>query len=310
MSVCSASLKRTISYYPPGKARKLVASHVTSSTVHLAWRAATRGDGRLAGYRVYRNAEVLGQTESTRMTARHLFSGQEYSFYVRAVDTNGIQGPRSRIVTIRTPAPAKTTGNATAFILESDGESFADLQRHYMHVGTILPTYFNCTPAGGSMGVDDPLVTSWALRRGIVVEPRFNCQNVAALKAILTNSAVQQHLISQLVNLTTKYGYQGINIDFESNDALRLPQPAHELRHPFLGGAPRAGQEALDGGLGGVLQPAHRAGRFLRLQGAFGRGGRDLRHGLGQVVGGQPAGRPRSRCRGSRACSATSTRCP
>jgi spore germination protein YaaH len=218
VSACSASLKRTISYYPPGKARKLVASHVTSSTVRLAWRAAVRGDGRLAGYRVYRNTEVLGQIESTRMTARHLFSGQEYSFYVRAVDTNGIQGPRSRIVTIRTPAPEKTTGNSTGFILESDGESFADLQRHYLHVGTILPTYFNCTPSGTSKGVDDPLVTSWALRRGLVVEPRFNCQNEAAIKAILTNSAVQQHIISQLVNLTLKYGYQGINIDFESND--------------------------------------------------------------------------------------------
>jgi spore germination protein YaaH len=219
VSVCSASFKRTISYYPPGKAKKLVVTHVRSSSVHLAWRRATAGDGRMAGYRVYRNGEVVRQTESIRLTAQHLFAGKEYSFYVRAVDTNGVQGPRSRIENITTPEPERTTGNATAFVLESDGASFADLQRNYLHVGTILPTYFNCTPAGGSMGVDDPLVTSWALRRGLRVEPRFNCQNMAALKAILTNSAVQQHLIAQLVNLTLKYGYQGINIDFESNDA-------------------------------------------------------------------------------------------
>jgi spore germination protein YaaH len=62
-------------------------------------------------------------------------------------------------------------------------------------------------------------VTSWAQARGLVVEPRFNCQNMTALKAILTNPAVQQRTIAQLVQLTLTYGYQGINVDFESNDA-------------------------------------------------------------------------------------------
>lgn len=219
VSLCPASLTRTISYYPPGRAKHLVASRVRSSSVHLTWRSAAAGDGHMAGYRVYRDGEVVRQTEQPRLTAQNLFSGKAYSFYVRAVDSNGVQGERSRIVYIRTPAPPLTTGNATAFVLESDGASFADLQRHYMHIGTILPTYFNCTPAGSVIGVDDPLVTAWAVRRGIRVEPRFNCQNMAALKAMLTNQAVQQHVIAQLVQLTLKHGYQGINIDFESNDA-------------------------------------------------------------------------------------------
>jgi spore germination protein YaaH len=219
VSVCGKSLQRTISYFPPGRTRRLVASKLTSSSVRLSWQPARRGDGRMVGYRVYRNGDVVKQTERTHLTIRRLFSDSRYRFDVRAVDSNGIQGPRTRFVDLRTPPPEKTTGNATAFVLESDGASFGDLQDHYTHVGTIFPTYFNCTDPGGSKGVDDPLVTSWAERRGITVEPRYNCQNMTALKAILTKPTVQSHLVSQLVNLTLKYGYQGINIDFESNDA-------------------------------------------------------------------------------------------
>ncbi len=219
VSICPASITRTIGYYPPGKTGGLAASSVTASSVHLTWHAAAHGDGRLAGYRVYRNGDVVQQTEGTHLTVRNLFSDTEYGFVVRAVDTNGVQGHASRTVTVTTRTPARTTGNATAFILASDGESFADLQRHYMHVGTIFPTYFNCTSAGGVTGVDDPLVTTWSRQRGITVEPRFNCQNMAALKAILTNQTVQNATISALVNLTIAHGYQGINVDFESNDA-------------------------------------------------------------------------------------------
>ncbi len=219
VSACAATMQRTISYFPPGRTGGLVASRLTSTSVHLKWHAARRGDGGIAGYRVYRNGEVLKQIEATHLTVGNLFTDTAYSFDVRAVDANGIQGGRSKIVSVTTPPPVHTTGNASAFVLESDGASFADLQRHYMRIGTIFPTYFNCTPAGPVTGANDPLVTSWSLARGITVEPRFNCQNQAALKAILTNPSVQQHVIAQLVQLTTTYGYQGINIDFESNDA-------------------------------------------------------------------------------------------
>jgi spore germination protein YaaH len=219
VSICPASITRTIVYHAPGKARGLVASSVTASSVHLAWRAAARGDGRPAGYRVYRNGEVVRQVENTHVTVRNLFSDTEYRFVVRAVDTNGVQGRPSRTVGVTTRTPPRTTGDASAFVLASDGGSFADLQRHYMHVGTIFPTYFNCTPGGGVTGVDDPLVTTWSRERGISVEPRFNCQSPSGLRAILTNQTVQAAAISALVNLTTAHGYQGINVDFESNDA-------------------------------------------------------------------------------------------
>lgn len=219
VSVCAAKLVHTITYYPPGRTTGLTESHLASTSVRLAWNAARRGDGRLSGYRVYRNGEVVGQIEATHLVVRNLFSDTPYSFYVRAVDVNGIQGRRSPVVRVTTTGPAQTTGNASAFVLESDGASFADLQQHYTKVGTIFPTYFNCTPSGGLMGADDPLVTGWALARGIRVEPRYNCQNMAALRAILTNQAVQQRLIVQLVSLAVANNYGGINIDFESNDA-------------------------------------------------------------------------------------------
>ena len=58
ISACSASLTRTINYYRPGMAGHLVAAKPTETSVFLAWRPARRGDGHMAGYRVYRNGEV------------------------------------------------------------------------------------------------------------------------------------------------------------------------------------------------------------------------------------------------------------
>jgi spore germination protein YaaH len=219
VSVCAARLVHRISYYPPGGTHGLTDSRLGSTSVRLAWKPAHRGDGRLQGYRVYRNGEVVGQIEATHLMVRKLFSDTAYSFYVRAVDVNGIQGHRSKVVRVRTSGPAQTSGDVSAFVLESDGASFADLQQYYTKVGTIFPTYFNCTTSGGLMGVDDPLVTGWALARGIRVEPRYNCQSMTALKAILTNQSVQQRLIVQLVSQAVAHNYGGINIDFESNDA-------------------------------------------------------------------------------------------
>ena len=219
VSACGAVMQRTIAFYPPSKPGKLTVGSVSSSAVHLVWTAATPGDGRLVGYRVYRNGAVVGQVAHTHATVRNLYSSTAYNFYVRAVDSTGRQGPRSRMVFATTLRPPPTRGHAAAFVLTSDGQSFADLQRHYMHVGTIYPTYFNCTPTGGIRGVDDPLVTAWAEARKIAVEPRLNCQDVTAIQAILTNATVQHQIISQLVALTSAHGYAGINIDFESAPA-------------------------------------------------------------------------------------------
>jgi spore germination protein YaaH len=219
VSACGAVMRQTILYHPPGMPTGLAVSAVTWGSVHLAWAAAPRGDGRLVGYRVYRNGVVVRQTTHRQVTLGNLYSAKAYNFYVRAVDSNGVQGARSRYVFATTSLPPPTHGHAAAFVLASDGESFADLRRHYMQIGSIYPTYYNCTPTAGIMGADDQLVTSWASARRIAVEPRFNCQNVAAIQTILTNPAVQSHVIGQLVALTQTYGYTGINVDFESAPA-------------------------------------------------------------------------------------------
>ena len=79
----------------------------------------------------------------------------------------------------------------------------------------LYPTYFNCGVAGEVTGVNDPLVTSWALARKIAVMPRVNCQNVADEEQILNEPAASQAMITRLASLCETYGYSGVQIDFE-----------------------------------------------------------------------------------------------
>ena len=68
--------------------------------MRLRWRAARRGDARLAGYRVYRNGQVHRQVR--RRTARlRLPTGATYRIEVAGVDTRGRVGHRSRAVLVR-----------------------------------------------------------------------------------------------------------------------------------------------------------------------------------------------------------------
>ena len=68
--------------------------------MRLRWRAARRGDARLAGYRVYRNGRVHRQVR--RRTARlRLPTGATYRIEVAGIDTRGRVGHRSRAVFVR-----------------------------------------------------------------------------------------------------------------------------------------------------------------------------------------------------------------
>lgn len=76
--------------WPAGAA--LTATEVGSTFVRLSWPAAT-DDGAVAGYRIARDGEPLGQTAATAFTATDLYPESAYRFTVRAVDDAGLVGP-------------------------------------------------------------------------------------------------------------------------------------------------------------------------------------------------------------------------
>ena len=100
MANCVGILQQRVRWFAPAKIRKPLVRRTAEAVVRLRWRAARRGDGRLAGDRVYRNGRVHRQVR--RRTAQlRLPTGATYRIEVAGLDTHGRVGHRSRAVFVR-----------------------------------------------------------------------------------------------------------------------------------------------------------------------------------------------------------------
>ncbi len=213
-------IRLTRGHAPPGRPGGLKVTRVGQSRVALSWAGGSRRSGRIAGYRIYRDGEMVRQVRGRRGSAPNLAPATSYRFSVATIDTQGYMSAATKPVAATTSMPAPTLGRAHAFLLATTDESFRDLQRHYRQIGTVYPTYFECRSSDGAVhGRDDPLITRWSRQRGIQVMPRFDCQRPGILHSILTDPAVRSATIQRLVELARHDGYQGINIDFEQGPA-------------------------------------------------------------------------------------------
>ena len=206
----------------PTRPANVHAITVADTSVALAWDPAHDSDGSVTRYAVYRNGVLLGQPHSTGFLASHLAPATPYSFTVIAID-GGAHRSAAGGVDITTQAPLPATGPAYAYMLATTGASFDDLQRHYMQIAAVSPTYFHLGPDLAILGQDDPLVTGWARLRGIDVEPRVESQDPAILHTLLTSDANRSDLIARISALVAENGYDGINIDFEAGAAADRP---------------------------------------------------------------------------------------
>jgi chitodextrinase len=207
------------SHVPPGPPAGLAVGQVTDSSVSLAWSPAPGGSAPVVGYRIYRDGAVVGQVSGPAGDVTNLAAATNYAFTVTAVDSRGYEGPASDPAAVHTAMPAPTRGRIHAFLLATTGQSFRDLQDHYMQIGTIYPTYLQCLAGGKVGGRDDPLVTGWARLRKIRVLPRFDCQSETRLHEILTDKKVGDAVMFALGGLVLTNHWDGINIDFESGAA-------------------------------------------------------------------------------------------
>lgn len=203
----------------PGAPATLGATATSDTTVALTWAAAEAGSAPLAGYRIYRDGQLLRQVEATAEAVTNLAPATAYRFTVAAVDSAGYLGPETAAATATTHNPAPTTGNVHAFLLASTDQSFKDFQAHYRQIGTVYPTYYECEPDGSIAGRDDPLITGWARLRKVAVLPRINCQSQSRLHLILTDAAARARTLDRLTELASHPSYDGLNLDFESGAA-------------------------------------------------------------------------------------------
>ena len=96
---CWSRVRSKVPFRGPGTVAGVRVVGHGGGKITLAWRAAARGDAPLAGYRVVRDAAVVGQTHA-RSYALKLSSGRAHRVTVSAVDTRGHLGPASRALVI------------------------------------------------------------------------------------------------------------------------------------------------------------------------------------------------------------------
>ncbi len=203
---------------PPSVPTGLEAATVTDVAVALRWPDSVDPEGNLAGYIVTRDGVELGRPTTPDFTAAPLSADRTYVFGVRSRDKAGHVSDEATL-TVKTGLPQQSPGLVHAFLLASDGESFRDFQAHYMAIGVVYPTYYECGADLGLVGADQPHVTRFAQQRGVEVLPRFECQDANRIAALLNNAAARNRVIDQIVAAVDANGYDGVNVDFESGAA-------------------------------------------------------------------------------------------
>ena len=109
VSNCSAELSQALRWYPPFKVLHVAVKRVPRKLrATLSWAKVRRGDGRLAGYRVFRDGKVYRQVKPRRRSIPVRVTPGVHVFQVLAADTRGTMGLPSRIVrmSIRHSAPS------------------------------------------------------------------------------------------------------------------------------------------------------------------------------------------------------------
>ncbi len=96
---CWSKVRSKVPFRGPGRVAGVRVLGHGGGKITLSWHSAARGDAPLAGYRVVRDAAVVGQTHARSYTLK-LSSGRAHRVSVSAVDTRGHLGPASRALVI------------------------------------------------------------------------------------------------------------------------------------------------------------------------------------------------------------------
>ena len=101
VSNCAGELTEALRWYPPFRVRHVAVKRVAKLRATISWGKVRRGDGKLAGYRVYRDGIVYRQVKQRRRSVPVRVTPGLHKFVVIAADTRGTMGLPSRTVRVR-----------------------------------------------------------------------------------------------------------------------------------------------------------------------------------------------------------------
>ena len=105
----SKKLRTKVPFHGPGRVGRVRVLRQAGGKATIAWTPATRGDAPLAGYRVERDAAVVGQTHARSYTLK-VSGARTQRITVLAVDTQGHLGPSSKALVIGSAAHGGASG--------------------------------------------------------------------------------------------------------------------------------------------------------------------------------------------------------
>jgi spore germination protein YaaH len=203
---------------PPSAPGAPGATAVTDTSISLSWTPSQLPSGsKLRGYRVMRDGVIVTQVQAEAATVGNLAAKSSHDWSVAAVDTTGNVSASSPVSRIVQADPPPTAGAAQAFLLASTGSSFTAFRQHYRQIGVVYPTFFDCNRGSGAIeGNNDQQIVQFAQDRKVKVLPRFNCQSTSRLHQIFTDPVLRQQWLDGITARVEQYGYDGVNIDFET----------------------------------------------------------------------------------------------
>jgi spore germination protein YaaH len=105
---------------PPSTPEGLSASDLSATEATVWWLPSRAGAARLAGYRVYREGRLVGETSTTSMHLTHLASLHTYAITVSALDADGAESARSAPLKLATAHLAPSAPSMLAASRVSD----------------------------------------------------------------------------------------------------------------------------------------------------------------------------------------------
>lgn len=114
---------------------------------------------------------------------------------------------------------AHCTGFFKNWFYVNSPEALEDLRRHAGEITEIIPFWFGITQSGGLVDQSDPEALAVARTYNLpvlaIVHNYASPQYGPLVHQVLTNSSVRQALVENILAMLERYGFAGVNIDFE-----------------------------------------------------------------------------------------------
>ena len=182
--------------------------------------------------------QILNPTHLTTLANRHNRAFQAVRRQL-PVHKGGYRDPRSKVISPITkvpprnrPAPAFRRGQPirAGFYVNWDAQSFNTLRRHIDQLNMVLPEWLFVPDKAGELSLDIDTAALTLLRRhpGVAVVPMISNYyqekwNGGNVRRMIATEATRQRFITNVLLAIRRYGFAGVNIDFES---LNLDDPA------------------------------------------------------------------------------------